>query len=91
MPKSKKTETVKEQAEVVIYSKDNCPYCVRAEDLARSQGFTIEVKKLNEDFSREQLFEEFPEARTFPQIIFKGEKIGGYDAFLSLTNKAQKT
>ena len=26
----------KKQAEVVIYSKDNCPYCVRAEDAARS-------------------------------------------------------
>jgi len=81
----------KKQAEVVIYSKDNCPYCVRAEDAARSQGFTIEVKKLDEDFTREQLFEEFPEARTFPQIIFKGEKIGGYDALIGQINKVQRT
>lgn len=91
MPKGKKKEVTKQPAEVVIYSKDNCPYCVRAEDLAKSLGYTVEVLKLGDDFSREQLFEEFPTARTFPQIIFHGEKIGGYDSFLSLSNKAQRT
>jgi glutaredoxin len=34
---------------------------------------------LDEDFTREQLFEEFPTARTFPQIRISGESIGGFD------------
>jgi glutaredoxin-related protein len=34
---------------------------------------------LDEDFTREQLFEEFPTARTFPQIRVDGKSIGGYD------------
>lgn len=81
----------KKQAEVIIYSKDDCPYCVRAETTARSMGFSVEVLKLDEDFTRDTILEEFPGARTFPQIIFKGEKIGGYDAFIGQINKAQRT
>ena len=33
---------------------------------------------LDEDYSRDQFFEIFPTAKTFPQIIINGEKIGGY-------------
>jgi glutaredoxin 3 len=33
---------------------------------------------LDVDFTREQLFELFPGARTFPQIKFDGQSIGGY-------------
>ena len=34
---------------------------------------------LDEDFTREELFEIFPTARTFPQIKIDGESIGGFD------------
>ena len=37
------------------------------------------------DFTREELFENFPGARTFPQIRIDGEAIGGYDNFVSWT------
>ena len=37
-----------------------------------------EILMLNKDYSREQFFEIFPTAKTFPQIIINGEKIGGY-------------
>ena len=30
------------------------------------------------DFDALEMAEEFPSARTFPQIILKGEKIGGF-------------
>jgi glutaredoxin len=35
-------------------------------------------KKLGTDFDGLEMFETFPGARTFPQIIVDGEKIGGY-------------
>ena len=41
---------------------------------------------LDEDFTREQLFETFPTARTFPQIIVDGEKIGGFTEFKALVD-----
>ena len=30
------------------------------------------------------MLEEFPDARTFPQIVFNGEKIGGYTSLVEL-------
>lgn len=66
---------------VEIFSKTNCPYCTRAEGLARSKNFEYKKYMLDEDFTREELFEQFPGARTFPQIRIDGEIVGGYNDF----------
>ena len=63
---------------IEIYGKDFCPYCDRAVALCEQKGLEFKYKKLGRDFTREDLMETFPGARTFPQIIFNGEKIGGY-------------
>ena len=67
---------------VEIYSKPSCPFCVQAKALAEREGHERTYKMLDEDFSREDLMESFPTARTFPQIIVSGNKIGGYDQLL---------
>ena len=64
---------------IEIYGKDFCPYCDKAVALVEQKGEEFKYKKLGRDFTREDLMETFPGARTFPQIIYKGEKIGGYD------------
>lgn len=64
---------------VEIYGKDNCPYCDRAIALVEKIKAEFVYKKLDTDFTREQLIEQFPNARTFPQIRINGEAIGGYD------------
>jgi len=69
---------------VEIYSKPACPFCVQAKNLAESKGFDYTYKMLDEDFTRDELFEIFPEARTFPQIIVDGNKIGGFTEFQKL-------
>ena len=69
---------------VEIYSKPQCPYCVQAKALAEREGHELTYKMLDEDFDRETLMETFPGARTFPQIIVDGEKIGGYTEFKAL-------
>jgi glutaredoxin 3 len=63
---------------VEIYGKDNCPYCDMAKNLAVKEGHEMTYKKLGTDFDGLEMFETFPGARTFPQIIVDGEKIGGY-------------
>jgi glutaredoxin 3 len=80
---------------VEIYSKDNCPFCDKAVRLAQQfqfgecglQEFT--VKKLDVDFNMDDMMHIFPTARTFPQIIVDGEKIGGYTEFEPFFTKPQ--
>jgi glutaredoxin len=72
---------------IEIYSKEDCPYCQYAIQKAESMSSYIEkvvtYKKymLGEDFTREELLEKFPTARTFPQITIDGESIGGWNEF----------
>ena len=64
---------------IEIWSKPSCPYCVKAKNLCEQQGYEYKYYMLDEDFTREELFEIFPTARTFPQIKIDGESIGGFD------------
>ncbi len=64
---------------IEIYGKPQCPYCDMAQALCNQKGVEYKYKSLGTDFTREEMMEKFPTARTFPQIIFMGEKIGGYN------------
>ena len=74
---------------VEIYSKPQCPYCVQAKALAEREGHELTYKMLDEDFDRETLMETFPGARTFPQIIVDGEKIGGFTEYKALVEASK--
>ena len=78
---------------IQIYSKENCPYCTAAVRLASQvvreasqQNHSYDKYMLDEDFTREQLLEKFPTARTFPQITIDGLSIGGYQEFQKYIN-----
>ena len=60
-----------------------------AKNLAEREGYDLTYKMLDEDFDREALMETFPGARTFPQIIVDGKKIGGYTEFKQLVDEAK--
>ena len=63
-----------------VWSKNQCPYCVMAKNLLRSNGVEYEERNISEGpWTKEQLLEAVPHARTLPQIILDGILIGGYD------------
>jgi len=64
--------------DIVIYSKDNCTYCEQAKNLLKINDLEFRELKLNEDFSRDEILELFPTARTFPIIVINNTYIGGY-------------
>lgn len=64
---------------IEIFGKANCAYCNMAKQLCDSKQLDYVYKNLGEDYSRDQFFAQFPTARTFPQIIFNGEAIGGFN------------
>lgn len=63
---------------IEIYGKEPCPFCDRAIQLCEKKGLEYTYKSLGKDFTREDLLEKFPFARTFPQINIDGEYCGGY-------------
>ena len=66
---------------IEIWSKPNCPFCDKAENLCIQRELEFKKYMLDVDYSREELFEKFPSARTFPQITTDGNLVGGYTEF----------
>jgi len=64
---------------ITIYGKPACPFCDKAKAFCEMNGFAYEYKSLGTDYTKEELLETFPGARTVPQIIVGGNKIGGFD------------
>jgi glutaredoxin len=62
----------------VVWSKDACPFCVQAKALLESRGIEFEERNVSKDWTREQLLEAVPNARTLPQIFLDEAHIGGF-------------
>ena len=63
---------------IVVYSKTHCPQCDRAKELLDSKKLSYNVKTLGVDYTKEDLLELVPNARSVPQIFIDDKLIGGY-------------
>ena len=65
----------------VVWSRaEHCPYCKQALALLAMKGVTeVEERKVGEGYTKEQLLEAVPGARTVPQIFIDGELVGGFN------------
>tara|TARA_Y100000590_G_scaffold387676_1_gene461441 strand:- start:1004 stop:1243 length:240 start_codon:yes stop_codon:yes gene_type:complete len=61
---------------VEIYSKTQCSFCDKAKMLLAK--YQPKILMLGEDYTREDFFIKFPNAKTFPQIIIDDKNVGGY-------------
>jgi glutaredoxin len=64
--------------QAIVWSKDACPFCVQAKALLELRGIEFEERNVSKDWTREQLLEAVPTARTLPQIFLDGQHIGGF-------------
>jgi len=62
----------------ILWSKYHCPYCDQAKALLKQQGIPFEEKKIGDGYTKEELLEAVPTARTMPQIFIDGELVGGF-------------
>ena len=60
-----------------IYSKENCPYCHKIKTVMELTGSDFVVYTLGEDFTKDELYSEFGEGSTFPQVLCDDKKLGG--------------
>jgi len=62
----------------VVWSKDACPFCVQAKALLESRGIEYEERNVMHGWTKEQLLEAVPTARTLPQIFLDDVHVGGF-------------
>ena len=65
-----------------IWGKPMCPSCNKAKALCETRGYDFEYLEMGRDFTRDEVLSEFPSARTFPQIVVSGNRVGGYEQFV---------
>ena len=62
----------------IVWSKNQCPFCLQAKSLLSSKGIEFEDRNINDNWTKEQLLEAVPNARTLPQIFLDDKLIGGF-------------
>ncbi len=71
-------------AKVVIYTKDPCPYCVRAINFFDQHGIKYEEIDLTDKPDEIDRLKNETGWRTVPMIMINGSLIGGYTDMKSL-------
>ena len=72
---------------IEIWSKSQCIFCDKAVQLCQMKELEFKKYMIDVDYSREDLMEKFPNARTFPQITMDDIYIGGYTELEAHLNK----
>ncbi len=66
-------------ARIKIYTKEWCPYCLKAKALLRAKDVAYDEIDVTSDEARQAEMVERSGMRSVPQIFLDGEKVGGYD------------
>lgn len=61
-----------------MWSKYDCSFCDQARELLKLQGIDIEERKIGDGWTKEDLLESVPTARSVPQIFIDNRYIGGF-------------
>jgi glutaredoxin-like protein len=62
--------------DVTVFTREGCPFCVRAKGLLRDAGIEFEELLLNRDYT-DQTLRAVAAATTYPQVFVDGKLIGG--------------
>lgn len=63
----------------IIWTKPGCPFCDMAKNLLNQKGIEFEERNIGQGWTREQLLEAVPNAKTVPQIFLDNEYIGTFE------------
>jgi glutaredoxin 3 len=63
----------------IVWTKPGCPFCDMAKNLLKQKGIEYEERNIGEGWTREQLLEAVPNAKTVPQIFLNDTYIGTFE------------
>ena len=76
-------------AQVTIYTKPYCPYCVAALDLLDRKGVEVQEIVASGDTDKRQEMMRRSGRNTFPQIFIGDRHIGGCDDMMALERRGE--
>jgi glutaredoxin 3 len=71
-------------ANVVIYTKESCPFCVRAKALLSQKGVSFTEHNLEDKPDELQALKNRTGLKTVPQIFINKELVGGFSDLAQL-------
>lgn len=76
--------------QVIVYSKETCPYCVMAKNLLKQKG-VAEIQEIRIDLQPEErdIMIEKTGRMTVPQIFIGEYHVGGFDDLAKLNRSGQ--
>lgn len=74
---------------VIIYSKQSCPYCVRAKKLLDSKKIMYQEIHVDEEPAKLKEMMERSGRKTVPQIFINDKSIGGFDDLHALNQSGE--
>ncbi len=74
--------------QITIYTKDYCPYCVKAKNLFQRKGVNAftEIDITNDENLQQEMINKSGGRRTVPQIFIGNTHVGGCDDLYALEN-----
>lgn len=62
----------------IVWTKENCGQCLQAKNMLKLRGIDYEERMIGMGWTKEDLLEAVPDARSVPQIFFDGQLVGGF-------------
>jgi glutaredoxin 3 len=77
--------------DIIIYTKDYCPYCVKAKGLFTRKGITAitEIDITHDEALQQEMITKSGGRRTVPQIFVGNTHVGGCDDLYALDKEGK--
>lgn len=75
--------------QITIYTKSNCPYCVKAKALLDRKGAKYNEINATEDGNFEEMLKKANGMKTVPQIFIGNTHVGGCDNLYALDSEGK--
>jgi glutaredoxin 3 len=67
--------------QIIIYSKDYCPYCTKAKNMLTQKGYgkdIVEIDITHDEALQKEMLDKSGGRKTVPQIFIGGTHVGGF-------------
>lgn len=71
-------------AQIIIYTTEVCPYCLKAKSLLQKKGKTFTEIKISDEKAKNDMIKKSGGRKTVPQIFIGDKHVGGCDELYAL-------